>query len=376
MQKTRRLVVDYFCEVHDLLKPYADEEFWDFGRLTIDPEAVYIISRKEFGAHKDRIRQLIIDGQLRAVFSNPAEGSETIIGQMILCNVNDLALEKKLMVFGGGAMEDCYDYFEYDNFLPKMLDYDENISAIAQASEIYTKLDKPYKFLFLNGRARPNRKYLLERFRTNGLLDQCLWTNLDTLPTPSKHIKFIHDGDNLMNRPSEIKYLPTEYEIERYQNKVGSSSDHNFVKHNLFNNTWGDVYLRPEPYVDTYFSLVTETIFTYPYSFRTEKIWKPIVMGQPWICASNHGYYKDLQNLGYRTFGHLIDESFDTIINDQERIERIAVVVEDLCRQDLKEFLKASEEVCKYNQEHHAEHRVQVRNDFPQQFLKFINERS
>jgi hypothetical protein len=116
--------------------------------------------------------------------------------------------------------------------------------------------------------------------------------------------------------------------------------DVNFVKNYLFKNTWGEVYLQAEPYVDTYFSLVTETVFNYPYSFRTEKIWKPIAMAHPFIVVANRGYYKDMRNLGFKTFGHVINESFDLIDNNQDRIERIAAVVEDLCQQDLASFLK------------------------------------
>ena len=140
----------------------------------------------------------------------------------------------------------------------------------------------------------------------------------------------------------------------------------------IFNQTWGEIYIEPEPYIDTYFSVVTETIFDYPHSFRTEKIWKPIAMAHPWIAASNFGYYRDMHNLGFRTFGHLVDESFDLIENNQSRISRIADVVEDLCRQNLSEFLLAAEDTCKYNQQHLQHMRTQVRKEFPERFFQFL----
>ena len=135
----------------------------------------------------------------------------------------------------------------------------------------------------------------------------------------------------------------------------------------------GDIYINANPYIDTYFSLVTETVFEYPYSFRTEKTWKPIAMGHPTIFASNYGYYRDFHNLGFRTWGHLIDESFDMIDNVQDRIVRISEVVKDLCNQDLPAFLAAAEETCKYNQQHLAEMRIKVRKEFPDRFRQFIN---
>jgi hypothetical protein len=125
-------------------------------------------------------------------------------------------------------------------------------------------------------------------------------------------------------------------------------------------------------YIDTYFSLITETVFEYPYSFRTEKIWKAIAMGHPWIVAANAGYYRDIQNLGFKTFGHLIDESFDQVEPHWARASRIVDVVEDLCKQDLASFLKECYTVCKYNQELLIEKRPQVRQAFPLRFFKFL----
>ena len=120
--------------------------------------------------------------------------------------------------------------------------------------------------------------------------------------------------------------------------------------------------------------MVTETVFNYPYSFRTEKIWKPIAIGHPWIAVDNQGYYRDLHNLGFQTFGHVIDESFDSMENNQDRLERIAQVIEDLCRQDLASFLRECYNVCKYNQQHLAEMRQQVRQEFPNRFEQFIQQ--
>jgi hypothetical protein len=127
-------------------------------------------------------------------------------------------------------------------------------------------------------------------------------------------------------------------------------------------------------YRDTYFSLVTETVFNYPYSFRTEKIWKPIAVGHPWIAVANRGFYRDIRNLGFQTFDHVLDESFDLIDSSQDRIERIAAVVEDLCQQDLASFYQECYNTCKYNQELYTEMRHQVPRQLPDQFHQFINQ--
>jgi len=374
MLGNRKLILDTFCEVYDLLKPWADGEFWEFSNHEIVPGAIYVISRKEFLSHYHTFRDIAQKDLAKIIFSNPAEGSETLLWQLnVQIPVSDLMHEKKMLIIGGGDMDDGWPCLQYDSFLPKLHDYEENISACARSNEIFTKTQKPYKFLFLNGRARPHRKYLLERFTENKLLDQAIWTNLDIGPCNTRTINFWKDKKNLMDRTGVIKTLDPKYEFDFYRDRVGMNFDVNYIKYNLFDNSWGEIYLNPEPYIDSYVSLVTETVFDYPYSFRTEKIWKPLVMGHPWIAVANQGFYRDMHNLGFRTFGHLIDESFDQIPGSQQRIERLGEIVEDLCRQDLVQFLAAAEETCKYNQQHYAEMRTKVRNEFPERFFQFVN---
>ena len=373
MLGNRELVLDTFCEVHDLLLPYKSFEFWDFANHTPVKDGIYLIGREQFRLNTNKIKKLAESNYCKIILSNPAEGSETLLGQINNLGILDLVRNNKILVLGGGDMDDSIPHLCYDSFLPKLLDYKSNIIASQNIDKIFNQQDKPYKFLFLNGRVRPQRKFLLEKFKLSGLLDQSLWTNLETGSAQNKKIRLIHNGEDLMLKPMPVQLLDPYYEVERYRNYLNLPLDqYPYSKNSLFNHEWGEVYLTPEPYVDTYFSLVTETVFNYPYSFRTEKIWKPIAMGHPWIAVANAGYYRDIRNLGFRTFENVIDESFDQIDHSQTRIERIAQVVEDLCRQDLASFLKECYTVCKYNQQHLAEMSLQVRKDFPDRFFQFI----
>jgi hypothetical protein len=374
MLGNRKLVLDTFCEVYDLLTPWADAEFYDFGLHSIIPGSIYLLGRAQFNFHKQRIRHLVETNRIRVILSNPAEGSQTLASHcesVHLCA--DLVKQGKILLIGGGDMDASWPYLRYDSFLPKILDYDENTRAAARSTEIYTRTEKPYKFLFLNGRTRTHRKYLLESFRLSGLLDQSLWSWLDLTVGYSSDIRLAHNGIDLIGQPHALKLLDPRYEYEAYKDRIHDfKSDKSFVKYDLFNNEWGDIYINADAYIDTYFSVVTETVFDYPYSFRTEKIWKPIAMAHPWIAVANCGYYRDMHNLGFKSFGHVIDESFDSIENSQKRIERIVQVTQDLCQQNLADFLKECYNVCKYNQQHLAEMRSQVRQEFPERFFQFI----
>jgi hypothetical protein len=347
-----KLYVDHFCEIANMLVPWTTEEFYGFEKLTIEPGATYVVGRTQLRDNAEQIRRLVTERTARVIFSNPAEGSETFVQHLRLYGVEDLVLKGLLPVVTGGAVPDVYPHMMYDHFLTQPFRYEENCRAADRINEIFEKKHKPYKFLFLNGRYRSHRRALIAEFEQRGLLAQALWTNLDA-----------------QHRP--INLLPPQYEVEQFQPFM-QTSEQGFVKAELFNNLWGEIYIRSEPYIDTYFSVVTETVFDYPHSFRTEKIAKPLAQGHPWIAVANAGFYQDMHNLGFQTFSHVIDESFDQIDNAADRIARIAAVVDDLCGQDMLQLLAACESVCKYNQQHLRTMSQRWQLELPARFLDFL----
>lgn len=377
MLGNRRLVSDTMSEVYDLLRPWTDESFWDFNQVTLQSNSIYVFGRQHLLDNLSLIRKLANDPQYTIVFGNSAEGSWTLETQLKSLKIDDLVTQGKILVIAGANIDPAYAHITHEHFLPRILDYDENIQAQASTERIFGQVDKPYKFLFLNGRARPHRKYLYERFKRMGLLDQALWTMLDSKPTVVRSFTFMENGVNVMATPSPLQRLPDQYEVDRYrQPEFGPIvADNAFLKQELFRREWGEIYLEPAAYVDTYFSLITETVCAEsPYSFRTEKTAKPLAIGHPFIVVSNAGFYRELHNLGFKTFAHVIDESFDQIQNHQDRVDRISIVVKDLCRQDLAAFLKECYNTCKYNQQHLAQLRIQERQEFPERFFKFVNQ--
>ena len=377
MHARPRLVIDTMSEVFDLLKPYANEVFWDFASVKLHPGSIYVIGRQHLLDNIQSIRTAAETGQYIMIFANSAEGSWTLESQIKQLHIDDLVLGKKLLLIGGAEVDARYPCLTHEYFLTTILGYPENIQAQHQTDHIFSKQKKPYKFLFLNGRARPHRKYLYEKLKRRGTLDHALWTMLDAKPTVVRSFTFVEDGINVMATPSPLQLLPKHYEVDRYRNPTFGPivEDRSFLKQELFHLEWGEIYLEPAPYIDTYFSLVTETVCAESIlSFRTEKMAKPLVMGHPFIVASTSGFYRDLQNLGFRTFGSIIDESFDIIDNAQQRMDRVIDIVHDLCEQDLDSFLSACQDICKYNQQHLAELREKTNREFPERFFQFLKQ--
>jgi hypothetical protein len=359
--------VDEWAEVWDLLKPYADESFWQYSDIVLDPNNVYIVGRVTLKNHWTEITEWARHYPGRIVFSNPAEGSETILLQLARLRIKEQVCRGEILLLTSGDMEPGLRYCKTDCYFSNIVEYLENLRAHESHPQVYHKQNKPYDFLFLNGRLRPHRKYLIDVMRDRKLLDRALWTNLNDrveMPWTSQ----LQTGNS-----EPVRLLPKHYEINRALSNMDTVPA-GFVKHHLFDNTWGDAEVNPAAYIDTYFSVVTETIFDYPYTFRTEKIWKPMIMCHPFVVAANRGYYRDLHSAGFQTFRHLIDETFDQIDDPKDRADRIVDVVADICYNGAASFLEAAESVCKYNYQQLREHNARERAELPERLTQYINE--
>lgn len=367
MLGAHKIIVDEWAEVWDLLQPYSDGSFWQLPNL--DPANIYIVGRVLLKQHWQTITDWATQHPGRIIFSNPAEGSETIKLQLQRLLVTEHVRDGRIGLLTSGDMEPGIDYCQTDCYFSNIVEYIENKQAQIQ-SAMDLKTNRPYEFLMLNGRLRPHRKWLIDGLRKKGLLDHALWTNLNSC---------VEMEFTSVLKPSKlepIRLLPPEYEIERARpNLTPQMYDGRFVKHRLFNNTWGDAIVNHRCYTDSWFSLVTETIFDYPYTFRTEKIWKPILMAHPFVVAANRGYLKDLRNAGFKTFDSVIDESYDQIDCPQARLERIIDTVHYISNRGAAHFWEASRDICKYNQQHLIEHNQKERAELPKNLLSYINER-
>lgn len=363
-----KIVVDEWAEIWDLLEPYSDDSFWRWEDIDFDPANVYIVGRVVLKDNWQSITDLATQYPGRIIFSNPAEGSETILLQLKRLRITEYVKDGRIGLLTSGDLPAEWRYCKTDCYFTNIVEYTENLQAAKH--NIRLTDNKPYDFLFLNGRLRPHRKYLIDAFRERGLLDRALWTNLNT------KVEMGFTSALQVEQTEPIRLLPEEYEIPRALDNMSTATEHSFCKHHLFGNTWGDAIVNPWAYTDTCFSVITETIFDYPHTFRTEKIWKPMIMCQPFVVAANVGYYQSLRDAGFRTFEHLIDESFDSYPDPRERADRVVAVVEDICYNSARSFLDAAEEVCKYNYQHLREYNARERAQLPQTLLTYLNDRS
>ena len=125
-------------------------------------------------------------------------------------------------------------------------------------------------------------------------------------------------------------------------------------------NVKGIGYENKEMYLDTYISIVTESIFfqpdiNFPTGFLSEKIWKPIGHCHPFILVGPSKSLKHIKDeYGYMTFHPYIDESYDDIDDDYQRIKMIELEIDKFSKktkEEKVEFLNNVKHICKFNQD-------------------------
>ena len=75
--------------------------------------------------------------------------------------------------------------------------------------------------------------------------------------------------------------------------------------------------------INAFWHIVTETVFYYDKLHLTEKIFKPIVSKQPFMLLAAPGNLAYLKSYGFKTFDSVIDETYDTIQDNDLRTEAV-----------------------------------------------------
>lgn len=375
------IFVDSWSDISTYMSSICQGDFWQLDQQMLRRGAVYVVGRNEFL----RCRKLIMDNldHCHFVFSNPAEGATTMLGQLEHYGLLGLAQQGRIGVISGADVPGIPKIFVHEHFVDKVIDMPGNIEQSLMTRD--ASHDPPYDFLFLNGRSRHHRKFLLLRLQQMGLLDRSLYTCLEPIPSQEcfgsgNQEPYVFRLTAVGDQGLPVTLLPEHYEVPRYRNNISSMTTQTSacnVKTKLFDfqghSEWGESYVYHAMYNDTAFSLVSETVFQGPSSFRTEKIWKPILMKHPWVAAASPGFYRDLHRLGFKTFDSLINEAFDMEYDHQTRLEKICCTVQDICSNGAKDFQNSAQDICEHNYQRMMELPREISADFPVKFCQWIN---
>jgi hypothetical protein len=141
-----------------------------------------------------------------------------------------------------------------------------------------------------------------------------------------------------------------------FHNKIPLEIDTKFLieGNELFNFGTSKIYYKPI-YEKTAINIVTETTFTQNKVFISEKTFHPIINLQPFIMFASNGQLQELRNLGFKTFGHIIDESYD---NEEDNHIRFKMICDEILRlskmniDEINQLFLSCKDICIYNRNH------------------------
>jgi len=106
---------------------------------------------------------------------------------------------------------------------------------------------------------------------------------------------------------------------------------------------------------DALWHIVTETVFYYDKLHLTEKIFKPIVSKQPFMLLAAPGNLAYLKSYGFKTFDSVIDESYDSILDNDLRSQAVVDQLQWYCNLspgEKQDIIRALEPIIQYNFDH------------------------
>ena len=135
-----------------------------------------------------------------------------------------------------------------------------------------------------------------------------------------KKILHKHDPFGILDQPKKyLERMPTE-----------NISYDNWGRAHCLDNGLMQSRIPMDFYSRVNFILVSETLCTENKKHLTEKIFKPIVAGKPFLLAGGYKNLEYLKSYGFETFKHLWNENYDNIFDPKDRIDSIFDTMSDI----------------------------------------------
>lgn len=177
-------------------------------------------------------------------------------------------------------------------------------------------------------------------------------------------------GETEADNPIEVDSFGTLRKTTKQflQHGPYTADEYDSDYHNLYH------YTIPEHYNNSYLNLVLETHLDADQSsgtFLTEKTFKPIKNAQMFLIVGPQHSIRQLKRMGYKTFDHIVNHSYDNIENNTQRWKAVMQEAERLI---LHEHLHSLYEECRedilYNQKIFARSKASRLNTLLQKVIR------
>lgn len=251
-----------------------------------------------------------------------------------LCGKHDLPLTYLFISANSAA-----DRYQRTFYFP---DHELFFKYVNRRQEFTEITDKPRSCAFtaLNRTHKWWRATVMSDLYRHGLLDNSLWSYNTTCTINDL------EGDN----PISVRSDPEWYsDMKKFVDSgpyfCDGSEENQHNDHRLVNTSL---------YQDSYCHIVIETLFDVDQSngsFLTEKTYKCIKFGQPFIIIGAAHSLQALRDAGYRTFDHAIDNGYDLIEDNNKRWAAVRESIRQVRSTNMHEWYLSCMDDLKYNQE-------------------------
>jgi hypothetical protein len=251
-----------------------------------------------------------------------------------LCYQHQLSTDCYRFVSGNTAANNIDNFVWFPDH--ELLYWKRNQNVLP--SEIHTQ-HRSCEFTVLSRTHKWWRATVMADLHRDNLLDNSYWS----------YNTEIDINDKIEDNPIEIDTLNLREYVDKFLSGGPYSADqltadqHN--DHSIIESTH---------YTNSYCNIVLETHFDADQSggaFLTEKIFKAIKHGQPFVIVGAPGSLQALRDLGYRTFDHAIDNSYDHELDNTQRWLKIKSTIQKIKKQDMHFwFLQCLDDI-KHNQQ-------------------------
>jgi len=291
------------------------------------------------------------------------------------CKKNKEKVRFGVVVFSHSLFEKSYECYE-------LLHHHNPYNGMASEYKKHRSSAMSYDE-FLDTKEIKREKHLLclnRRQREHRLATLCVLSKNNLIKNNSVSFQFNIDKDTpyylerIIKNKKKYKDLKVEYDKLKKMN-------YQYVDYPIAMNAKDGIHHgygweNHKPYLDTYFSIVTETAFLSPTGYVSEKTWKPIAFFHPFILVGNPGSLKFLREYGFKTFSPFIDESYDDVKTPVKRfrlIEKEIVRLGKMSKQELHDWYWSMEDILTHNFKLFNEYGKNHRNIYDDFFKNIFN---
>jgi hypothetical protein len=251
-----------------------------------------------------------------------------------LCQLHQLSIDCYRFVSGNTAANNIDRFAWFPDH--ELLYWHRNRNTVP--TPIHTEL-RNKEFTVLSRTHKWWRATVIADLYRNKLLDKSYWS----------YNTQIDINDRMEDNPIEIDLIGIRKDLFDFLNNGpytcdtltdAQHNDHSMVETVHFTNS--------------YCNIIIETHFDADQSggtFLTEKTFKAIKHGQPFVIIGPAGSLAALRELGYRTFDHVMDNSYDLETNNTRRWIKALTAIQQIQRQNMHAWFLSTLDDVMHNQQ-------------------------